>query len=110
MGWCMGVAWHGAWGACGVWSLHHVVWIGEVGLVGLGAVWMVTVWSWLVGYHAWPSLTVNQNPNPTPPSQGVSALNDTAADILTKISTQSKLIANLNMNFYIYYVIEFFFI
>ena len=42
-GLCMGGAWHGACGACGVWSLHHVVWIGEVGLVGLGAVWMVTV-------------------------------------------------------------------
>ena len=29
-------------------------------------------------YHARPSLPVNQNPNPTPPTQGVSGLHDTA--------------------------------
>ena len=41
----LGRAWVGAWvGAGGAW---HGMWFGfgGVGLVGLGAVWMVTVWS-----------------------------------------------------------------
>ena len=30
--------------------------------------------------HAWPSLPVNQNPNPTPPNLTVTGLHDTAAE------------------------------
>ena len=45
---CMGGAWHGAWR--GVWY-GMWFWIGEVGHVGLGAVLMVTVRRWPVGYH-----------------------------------------------------------